>query len=56
MVCPILPATCFVGAVTWEVETKVKEAVRAAVMLPGYPPNRLFVMLELKDNFGILHI
>lgn len=45
---PILPVTCFIGAVSWEVEARVKEANQAADIPPGGPPNRLYVPSELK--------
>lgn len=49
-VSPILLATCFVGAVTWEVESRVREVLRSATVPSGCPPNRLFVTPELRGQ------
>ena len=46
----ILPGSCVIGAVSWEVEERVK---RATVDLPvpvGCPPDRLFVPPELRSQ------
>lgn len=43
----ILPAACFVGAITWEVEAKVRVANGANPPPSGCPPNRLYVPPEL---------
>uniref|UniRef100_A0A8D0CYT6 Gypsy retrotransposon integrase-like protein 1 n=1 Tax=Sander lucioperca TaxID=283035 RepID=A0A8D0CYT6_SANLU len=46
----ILPGSCVIGAVSWEVEERVK---RATIDLPvpvGCPPNRLFVPSELRSQ------
>lgn len=40
---PILPPTCIIGAVTWQVEERVPEAQRSAVDPGGTPPNTLYV-------------
>lgn len=36
--------------VSWEVETRVREALRTANVPSDCPPNRLFVMLELRGQ------
>ena len=41
---PILPATCLVGAITWEVERKVNEAIQGVEILP----NKLYVPKDLR--------
>lgn len=34
---PILPVACFVGAITWNVERKVNEAMQGVEIPPGTP-------------------
>lgn len=43
----ILPASCIVGAVTWGIESRVKEANTGVQTPEGGPPNRLFVPVSL---------
>lgn len=43
----ILHATSLVVSITWEVETKVKEAIQGAEIPPQTPPKRLYVLKEL---------
>lgn len=40
---PILPPSCIVGAATWQVEERVREALRSAPDPGGAPANTLFV-------------
>lgn len=44
----MLPATCFVGAITWKAGRKVKEAIQGMEIPPGTSPNRLYVSKELR--------
>ena len=46
----ILPLTCVVGAVTWPIETEVKQANGGAPSPSGCPDNRLFVPPELRPQ------
>ena len=39
----ILPPSCLVGAVTWGIEERVRQACANVQVLAGCPPNRLFV-------------
>lgn len=43
----ILPPSCVVGAVTWGVEKRVREAIALAEVPDGCPLNRLFVPVSL---------
>lgn len=47
---PILPASCFVGAVTWEIEKRVSEATAGVQSPLGCPSNRLFVPESLRSQ------
>ena len=49
-VSPILPSSCFVGAVTWEIENRVKDANERIQVPDGVPPNRLFVPPDLRSQ------
>lgn len=44
---PILPATCFVGVITCEVE-KVEESIQGVEILPWTPTNESFVPKQLR--------
>ena len=46
----ILPASCVIGAVSWEVEERVKGATVNLPVPVGCPPNRLFVPPELRST------
>ncbi|XP_055370091.1 uncharacterized protein LOC129605033 [Betta splendens] len=46
----ILPPGCLVGAVTWSVERRVREANRDRPVPRGAPPNRLFVPPDLRGE------
>ncbi len=46
----ILPTTCFLGAVSWEIEAKVKRANQMTTVPAGGPPNRLYVTPELRGK------
>ena len=46
----ILPLNCVVGAVTWPIETKVKQANGVAPPPRGCPDNQLFVPNELRPQ------
>uniref|UniRef100_A0A671VHH1 Uncharacterized protein n=2 Tax=Sparus aurata TaxID=8175 RepID=A0A671VHH1_SPAAU len=46
----ILPLNCVVGAVTWPIETEVKQANGVAPPPRGCPDNRLFVPIELRPQ------
>lgn len=47
---PILPLHCVVGAVTWPIETKVKQANGETPPPRGCPDNRLFVPINLRPQ------
>ena len=47
---PILPLTCVVGAVTWQIENEVKQANGEAPPPCGCPENRLFVPVDLRPQ------
>ena len=47
---PILPVSCFVGAITWDIEHKVMRANLEGVTPAGVPPRRLFVPQELRGQ------
>lgn len=54
---PILSPSCFVEAVTWDIEQKVMEANRESRIPDGAPPDRLFVppntmILTVVDRFS----
>ena len=44
----ILPSSCFLGALTWEIETEVSRAHESDPGPDGGPPNRLFVPTSLR--------
>lgn len=46
----ILPSTCLVGAVIWEVEERVRQALVNSPVPVGCPPNRLFVPPEFRGQ------
>lgn len=46
----ILPLTCVVGAVTWQIEKEVKQANGETPPPSGCPDNRLFVPVELRPQ------
>ncbi|KAK7883026.1 hypothetical protein WMY93_029200 [Mugilogobius chulae] len=47
---PILPPSCLVGAFSWEVEERVRQALRDCSVPTNCPPNRLFVPPELRSQ------
>lgn len=47
---PILSLSCFVGAVTWDIEQKVMVANRDGRIPDGAPPDRLFVPPDLHSQ------
>ena len=46
----ILPPSCVVGAVTWGIEQRVREANINCHVPDGCPPNRLFVSVPLRSQ------
>ena len=46
----ILPLTCVVGALTWQIENEVKQANGDVRSPSGCPENRLFVPVELRPQ------
>ncbi|KAK9513191.1 hypothetical protein VZT92_026747 [Zoarces viviparus] len=46
----ILPASCQVGVLTWEIERSVRSATRGQAVPSACPPNRLFVPQALRSN------
>ena len=46
----ILPLTCVVGAVTWQIENEIKQANGEAPPPSGCPENLLFVPVELRPQ------
>ncbi|KAK7926171.1 hypothetical protein WMY93_008481 [Mugilogobius chulae] len=46
----ILPTSCVLGAVTWEIERLVKDATANVPTPAGCPPNRLFVPGNLRSQ------
>lgn len=46
----ILPQTCVVGAVTWQIENDVKQVNGESPPPSGCPENRLFVPVELRPQ------
>uniref|UniRef100_A0A4W6E7Z3 Gypsy retrotransposon integrase-like protein 1 n=1 Tax=Lates calcarifer TaxID=8187 RepID=A0A4W6E7Z3_LATCA len=47
---PVLPRSCVVGAITWDIERKVLAANQGGAPPRGLPPNRLFVPPDLRSN------
>ncbi len=47
---PIVPQKCFVSAVTWEIESKVRTASQGVTPPSGCPPGRLFVPETLRSD------
>ncbi|XP_057714608.1 uncharacterized protein lrfn5a isoform X1 [Corythoichthys intestinalis] len=47
---PILPLNCVVGAVTWQIETEVKQALGGVRTPRGCPENLLFVPANLRPR------
>lgn len=47
---PILPPSCVVRAVTWEIEQKVQEALQEYPAPEGCPPNQLFVPPPVRSS------
>lgn len=45
----ILPHSCLLGAVSWEIEDQVKHTMEEASIPRGCPTNRLFVSLDLRS-------
>ena len=45
---PILPASCFLGSLTWEIEAEVTQALETEPDPGAGPPNRLFVPTRLR--------
>ena len=45
---PILPPSCFLGSLTWEIEAEVLRAQEADPDPGGDPPNRLFVPVPVR--------
>uniref|UniRef100_A0A674MXQ5 Gypsy retrotransposon integrase-like protein 1 n=1 Tax=Takifugu rubripes TaxID=31033 RepID=A0A674MXQ5_TAKRU len=50
---PILPLSCILGAASWQVEERVREAQQSAPDPGGCPPNRLFVPVAVRSE--VLH-
>ncbi|KAL3969834.1 glutaminyl-tRNA synthetase [Sarotherodon galilaeus] len=50
---PILPATCAIGAITWDIESAIREAQRAEPDPGGGPAGRLFVPSATRSQ--VLH-
>ncbi len=46
----IIPETCVVGCVTWEIEEQVKRANQGVQIPPEVPPNKFFVTPELRGS------
>lgn len=49
----ILPKTCVVGAVIWEVKEQVRQGLGEVDVVADCPPNRLFVIPRL--HFTVIH-
>lgn len=50
---PILPCSCLLGAVQWEIEEQVKQAQSKVIIPENCPSNRLFVPSELRS--AVIH-
>uniref|UniRef100_A0A674MFK3 Gypsy retrotransposon integrase-like protein 1 n=1 Tax=Takifugu rubripes TaxID=31033 RepID=A0A674MFK3_TAKRU len=50
---PILPLSCILGAASWQVEERVREAQQSAPDPGGCPPNRLFIPGAVRSE--VLH-
>ncbi|XP_041810033.1 uncharacterized protein lrfn4b [Chelmon rostratus] len=46
----ILPAACVIGAVTWDIESEVRQALEGAKIPEGCPQNLLFVPIPLRPR------
>ena len=47
---PILPASCLVALVVWELDTDIEQALRAEPALVQCPAGRLYVLSAVRDR------